>query len=929
MAKEKSAAMCPYSENRINNCKMSEKRFNKKGAALLLTIVVISLISILSTLVLSLALSAYRASVQSKWADEDFYYCEECLDDVYGVVVAITNDIFLDNYKQVSSMFTSSTPDIINKTFREGIRLDLRSMEISESSSLYQTLNQTVDAVDNDGNVVGELVVSYNDSRYNNDTDLILQDFEKGKYVFKDVKVEYWNTDRSAGGENQKKFYSSVTTDIVIYIPDLSASVETNGEGSLSYVLVSKDDLSFNGTAYVTGNVYAGENLNVSSDSNVTFFSNYVTVCNQLENNGKFTVTGASAAANIWCKDILMNSDNASALIAGNLYVNDDLEINGDNCAVQLSGKYYGYGDGTSTTSNKTSNSGTGTTMNSAILVNGKGALLDMMSLEELVISGHSFFPVDGIEYKGAESLATIVSQSIYMVDEKYIDFSTRTVSVGDKSIDFSSILLSGNKTLIDVLEEGYTLLTGGVDLSVANVTVGDNVVTESIFASDYLADASQMVTIGVYETGGEKYCSLYWNFATGYNFKSIGADIVHQDYIVDEGVDPKIGIADVYLKDVYLYQGGSLFSVDGENPLTVGALFDNKFSLTDSYAYTYNFDLKYGSKLPEDINTATFKKEYLNENEPVKAVIVETDSEEETEYKYVVYLQWNFDSSKVSTKSAGDAFISACINSGLVDGFLEKFMDGGYIEINGNASVNTTADLYEYIVGDDGYAAKKFGASSQSLFNSSVYSKNLADTYKWYMTTLVPEKFDPFSSLTPFDNSFNIGDEYSVFDRNSYYLSSTGVKESTKYLNFNTIDTNVSTYEIVTTDGVHKNLMINGDLAVTSSGWTAAGVSISPFLEGIIFVDGDVTIESDILFSGMIISNGEIVISAGKYVADVELIEGCLETLKEDIHSNWWPLVSDEFYTRKTESGMGTSSLNAANCIKYENWTRNRDENA
>ena len=196
-----------HKENRINRKAERKKFFNKKGSSLVLAIVVIALISILSTLVLSLSLNAYKTSVQNKWADEDFYYCEECLEDVYGIVVAVTNDIFLDNYKQVLSMFTSQAPDIINKSFREGIRLDLRSTEGNRSSALWTALNKTTPATDAEGNVIGELIISYNSTRYSDNPDLLNQDFKNGKYVFKDVKVEYWNIDRTLMEVNQKNKY--------------------------------------------------------------------------------------------------------------------------------------------------------------------------------------------------------------------------------------------------------------------------------------------------------------------------------------------------------------------------------------------------------------------------------------------------------------------------------------------------------------------------------------------------------------------------------------------------------------------------------------------------------------------------------------------------------------------------------------------------
>ena len=176
MANRKIQREQAHENAQMNKEHISGKIINKKGSALILALVVIALITILSTLAMSLALNAYRASVQNKWADEDFYYCEECLDDVYGIVVAETNSIFMDNYKNVLTMFTKDNPEIINRAFREGIRLSLRSSETNTASSLYNALNKPVEANDENGEVIGELKVSYDSTRYNNN-DLFVEEF--------------------------------------------------------------------------------------------------------------------------------------------------------------------------------------------------------------------------------------------------------------------------------------------------------------------------------------------------------------------------------------------------------------------------------------------------------------------------------------------------------------------------------------------------------------------------------------------------------------------------------------------------------------------------------------------------------------------------------------------------------------------------------
>ncbi len=904
--------------------------FNKKGSSLVLAMVAISLIAILSTLVLSLSLNAYKASVQNKWADEDFYYCEECLEDVYGIVVSSTNDIFLDNYKKVLTMFTNAEPDVINKEFREGIHKDLRSVETNSGSSVYLALRRDIDATDDDGNVIGNVRVSYDWMRYSLGTSYE-EDLKSGKFVFKNVNVEFRNSSRTMAEENQRNFYSSVTTDIVIYIPNLVPAVETDTKGSLDYVIVSGENTVFSGSSTIKGNVYAGTDFEIGNNANISMLSDYVTVCNELKNNGKLLVSGLSATANLWCKNLVLKENASSSVFTGNMFVNDDTEINGKDCSVQIAGKYYGYGDGTSSTGYTGSKGEPWGSMNSAILVNGEGTLLDMVNIQELVLSGHSFFPVDGTkQYEGAESLATIVAQSIYMVDDDYIDFPNRRVSINGKYIDFADIKLEDGRNLIQLLtEDGFTLVTGGVDLDAANITVDDTRITESVFVNQYL-DSGVFVTLGWYETNGEKYCSLYWDFKRGNTLQVAGADIVALDY-----VNGSKNISGVDFSDVELFSNGAKLMVNDE-PVKFGTISSNN-SITDAHGHVYNFSVEYGELIPAGIDLSTFKKDYLVESNPVNAVLIETESDEIGVFNYKAYLQWNFDPKKTANQNAGDKFISACIKAGLIDGFLEKFMDGGYIQIAPNASVGSVADLYEYMVGADGYIAKKFGSSSAPLFHSSVFTKNIAESYKWYMTTLIPEAYNPFGAFKPFDGDklseagqivFNNGDKYSIFKRNSYFNDASGVCQATKYMNFETISNILDGgWTIVeSADGKYENLIIDGDLIVSGGIWTAGGSNVSPFLNGIIFVNGNVRIDSDIDFKGLIIANGKVEISAGNYTNDDKVLEGCLEALKSDRNVKWWSLVSDEYYTRKEDVDTGTSSLNAIDCIKYENWTRNRD---
>ncbi len=948
MTKKKTLDVKSRIDKKMNKRSLLERCFNKKGSSLVLALVVIAIISILSTLVLTLSLNAYRTSVQNKWADEDFYYCEDYLEQVRQSLVSSVNDIILVNYKAVSAEFSTSTTEQINSKFRNQIYANLKDLAFNSSKPDTGLLNKTIyledeenAAAGTDPVIIGELKISFDADYYRNNSDAAALDESKYKYVFKDVKVEYWNGNRTLIEENQKKYYASVTTDIVIYVPSLGFDEEENYNGSLSYILVSGGNTSFSGQSNVEGNVYVGSSLKFNTGADVQFLSDYITVCNQIENYSTFEVYGHSASANIWCKDIIIPKTSStigtSTIIDGNLFVNDDVEINGQNSYVQISGKYYGYGDGTGNTEYKESQAN-GVITNSSVLVNGQGTTLDLTGLSELVLSGHSFFSVGGSkQYETSESLATIVSQSIYMVNEKYVDFSGTKVFVGEgdnrKSVSFADIKTESGTTFTQLLTGGYKFVTGGVDISAAGLGISEN-----DFAQDYLCEntsTEKIVTVRAYTIDGNNYCCLYWNFAGDNGIKPAGADIVSSSYIdLNSKTFKNVGLSK-NLSDVYVYENGKKFTISksaGSDPaiITVGEIFDSTgYSIKDQYEYNHKFDVKYGEDLPSDIDLRYFASDYLNDAEPVRAVVIAVETDEEKVYKYELSLQWNFDLSKTKNKSAGDIFISKCINAGLVNGFLEKFMDGGYIKISPSATIDTETNLYEYMLNDENfYAASLLSKpNSSSLFSSSAFAENLSETYKWYMTTLIPEKYNPFGSKFNFVSA-DIEGKYSIFNRK--------VASGKKYIDMQTIDNWLQTsddYDFVSDlSGRYRNLVINGNLKVDADGnWFVGSNRISGVtdsfnsFEGIIFVNGTVTIDNGVTVKGMIVSNGDISISKGTYVFDEDIVKGCLDVIKA--HSTLKDLVSDEFYASNTDTATNSESLNAADYIKYENWTRNKDK--
>ncbi len=801
-------------DKKMNIRSLKEKIFNKKGSSLILAMVVIALISILSTLVLSLSLNAYRTSIQTKWADEDFYYCEDYLEQVRISVVSAVNEAIIRSYGNASAMFSTDSKEVIDEKFRTDVCTAIEGFagDWNESDGL---LNQTVKVYPKDENgvpddsasPVGEIVISFDAEHSGGDTAT-----DNEKFVFKDVKVEYKDGSRSSvaiNAENPRRFYASICTDIVVNIPSLNYEEEKDYLGALNYIFISEDGLEFNkdhdntvignSTINVTGNIYSGANLMVSDQMNVQFFSDYITVCNALENKGALTLDGDSLTASLWCKDILITNNSSSTMMNGNLFVNDDLQINGKNNYVQIMGKYYGYGDGKDYTQDVSQDASQETTpnMNSAIIVNGKGTTLDLTGISKLIINGHSFF--ENMNYETAESLSTIVSQSLYIVNEKYFDFNNNEVFADSRRISFDNIKASEGSSLTQLLNDGYILITGGVDVASAGLT-------EDVFAHGYLKDitpadsSDSFVSIGVFTESGKNYCYLYWNFV----------------------------------------------------------------------------------------------------------------------------------------EEKGEEFIKNCIEKGLIDGFLEDFMDGGYIEIADDAEVRTNAVLFEYIVSGDSYKAEPFintGSSDTTDSDVDFSAEKLFNTYKLYMTTLKPEEHDLFREkdvVLP-DGDADQSQSDSVFSGNNSCF---------KFQELSNLG-NLFVKIQKENDSSFKCVAINGDLTINGDGnWIAKknsnemnitgelGNDFEKEFSGVIFVNGNVTINGNVKIRGLVVSNGKISVSNGEYICDEEIVKNCLTYIKESefVSQNIKALVSDNFFKSETNQTTNSSSLNAADYIKFENWTRNKD---
>ncbi len=181
-------------------------------------------------------------------------------------------------------------------------------------------------------------------------------------------------------------FVSTIKTDINLVYPEFTFA-NTDMPDIASYCLVTDTGIfdtkkgntrSAANTCILSGNSFAyrvnttGTKFDYKdhpkSDNVHVVYSDY-----NIANGGITTYDKTK----LWAGDIIAKSSDV--LLAGKTYVQDDLDLQGRNCLVKMSGYYYGFGNGDSAAGS------------SAILVNGVDTVIDLENVRRISLAGRSY----------------------------------------------------------------------------------------------------------------------------------------------------------------------------------------------------------------------------------------------------------------------------------------------------------------------------------------------------------------------------------------------------------------------------------------------------------------------------------------------------------------------------------------------------------
>ena len=389
-------------------------KLNNSGSTLMVVIVTIALISVLATVLMSMSYMNYNMKVTEYNSKKNFYSAEVVLDQINVGLQKEMSDSLEDAYVRSMQRYTLDKDITRNENFANYYINELTGkLRTAALDTQYQ-----IAPIDTDGDGVNDCgLVHYLDSTlqaaYASGALVIKSDTAKmqsvavaktnseGAVVYEAKGLVLYDLHISYTDAND--FTTVIETDIRLKTPSLTLVTKTAMPNVFDYCLVADSGLT-GGTTGVTatirGNIFAGNDTGSTTDlggivcptaHNWTFDGETrVVSAGPLQVNHGATLE-ATDATNCWVNNIVLPKYNTSTSgtlkLLGQTYVKDDLTIEGKGAQVTLAGDYYGFGYGSTAKES------------SAIILNGKDAVLDMTGLNRLMLGGNAYIQTSQVTY--------------------------------------------------------------------------------------------------------------------------------------------------------------------------------------------------------------------------------------------------------------------------------------------------------------------------------------------------------------------------------------------------------------------------------------------------------------------------------------------------------------------------------------------------
>lgn len=379
-----------------------KKKFHKdnQGSGLIMVLITVGFMSALAAILMFASYGGYKMRNYDKQNKRNFYTAETVIDEInlglQGVVsesleVAYTdvmeNYALYDNAAQRNNQLFKTYYEEVQKR----LQYDTGNANMGKVATLRGYLSDEIkgngDGTRSNFDTYGAIVEGGTSAP--EDKFEMVWDDDKG-LLLKDIEVTYVNEENSV---------AMIDTDIRIVMPEFNFSDGSTFPELNDYCLLSDEaiivDASKNNAEFtVSGSVCANKlifNKTAGADPLLKFTPSPSATAEELglvvlnENMEVKKATVITDQMELWAHNILLNSANAR--FDGSSYVENDLELAGDETKVTLAGNYIGYG------------ASIGSDKSSAILINGKNSSLDLSELKTLHIGGRAYVGAKGKQF--------------------------------------------------------------------------------------------------------------------------------------------------------------------------------------------------------------------------------------------------------------------------------------------------------------------------------------------------------------------------------------------------------------------------------------------------------------------------------------------------------------------------------------------------
>lgn len=359
------------------------KRFfkiNNRGASLVTVILTIAFVTILVSIVMMTSLINYKMKRVNAYAKDTFYSAEQVLDEInIGLQRYISDSIsmaYTDIMENYSAYSVERKRMVLQTNYYESmwdkLEVDGSGHTKYDTNILKGFLKESTDWRGDAENGYGAVIRAI-DSSGNLTTEGTMVTYDTG-IILKGLRVYY---------KDSKGYVSVIETDIRLTYPDFDFATTTALPNVSSYGVIADGGVDAKGSIELEleGNFYGDSLVNTDGLYDVTKKINHVgdgkvVVKHDMQlNNASFTNEQEGV---LWADGI--ETIGGDLDLNGETLIADDLNVNGNESNIKISGIYNGFG-----------NSISNADKSSAILINGSNSSIDLSNLERITIAGHAY----------------------------------------------------------------------------------------------------------------------------------------------------------------------------------------------------------------------------------------------------------------------------------------------------------------------------------------------------------------------------------------------------------------------------------------------------------------------------------------------------------------------------------------------------------